>query len=36
MTDMLTSVLDAHGGLARWQQFTRVEATLSAAACFSK
>jgi hypothetical protein len=26
--DLLTSVLDAHGGLGRWQQFTRVEATL--------
>ena len=28
MTDTLTGVLDAHGGLARWQHFTRVEATI--------
>ena len=27
-TDPLTRVLDAHGGFQRWQQFTRVEATI--------
>jgi hypothetical protein len=27
-TDLLTRVLDAHGGVERWQQFTRVEATI--------
>jgi hypothetical protein len=27
-TDPLTRVLDAHGGFERWQQFTRVEATI--------
>ena len=27
-THLLTQVLNAHGGLARWQQFSRVEATI--------
>jgi len=27
-TDLLTKVLDAHGGLQRWRQFTRIEATI--------
>ena len=27
-TELLTRVLDAHGGIQRWQQFTRVEATI--------
>jgi len=27
-TDLLTRVLDAHGGVGRWRRFTRVEATL--------
>jgi hypothetical protein len=28
MTDLLNAVLDAHGGLDRWRQFGRVEATI--------
>ena len=27
-TEMLTSVLDAHGGVERWRQFSRVEVTI--------
>ena len=27
-TDILTSVLDAHGGVERWRQFSRVEVTI--------
>lgn len=27
-TDLLTAVLDAHGGLDRWRQYSRVEATI--------
>ena len=27
-TELLTSVLDAHGGVGRWRRFTRVEATV--------
>jgi hypothetical protein len=27
-TDLLTAVLDEHGGVERWQQFSRVEATV--------
>ncbi len=27
-TELLTRVLDAHGGVERWQQFTRIEATI--------
>jgi hypothetical protein len=27
-TDLLTAVLDAHGGLGNWRRFTRVEATV--------
>src|SRR6476659_6083308 len=27
-TDLLTSVLDAHGGIDRWRQFSRIEATI--------
>jgi hypothetical protein len=34
-TDPLTTVLDAHGGLDRWRQFNRVEATIVAGACCS-
>ncbi|WP_135452660.1 hypothetical protein [Mycobacterium sp. DL99] len=28
MTDLLAEVLDAHGGLTRWNEFSRVEATI--------
>ncbi|MBN3510473.1 hypothetical protein SAMN04488583_2902 [Mycobacterium sp. 88mf] len=28
MTDLLADVLDAHGGLTRWNEFSRVEATI--------
>jgi hypothetical protein len=27
-TELLTRVLDAHGGIERWQQFTRIEASI--------
>ena len=27
-TDLLTRVLDAHGGIDRWRQFSRIEATI--------
>jgi hypothetical protein len=27
-TDLLTGVLDAHGGINRWRQFSRIEATI--------
>ncbi|GAB5895354.1 hypothetical protein OKHIL_11610 [Mycolicibacterium mageritense] len=28
MTDLLAEVLEAHGGVARWNAFSRVEATI--------
>jgi hypothetical protein len=28
MNDLLTKVLDAHGGRARWRRYNKVEATI--------
>jgi hypothetical protein len=29
MNELLTKVLDAHGGLERWRRYNKVEATIS-------
>lgn len=34
MTDLLTSIIDAHGGIARWNSFRKVEATIVSGGAF--